>query len=628
MCGIAGILSQDPNGLPFAPEHILDAMLSSQAHRGPDGSGKVFLTYPDLHLSLGHRRLSVIDLSESGHQPMPNVDKSFWISSNNEIYNYRELRKELSSQYNFRSQSDTEVLLYAFQKWGAQALDRLRGMFAFGIWDVERKSLFLARDRLGVKPLYYYHDSKSLIFASEIRSLLATGLIAKKIDPQGLYQYLAFGRLQAPNSMIQGIKELPPGHYCEWREGEVVEKPYWVLEKKRNGSIPAPSLEIARNAIESAVQSHLVSDVPVGSFLSGGIDSSALVSLVSKVSKDNRTLSVVFGEKTHDESVYARLLASQTNSNHSEFLITDGELLQSLPDFLNAMDQPTVDGVNVYMISRRAKELGWKVALSGLGSDEIFGGYNSFQLFPQLIRLLNLPQSLQKVLSKTLKLLKPFTSFNADKYIKLIDLLDKKYGEAQAWYLFRSLFSSDDLQSLFNDKSMFQKQSLRHFENTVHIRDKIKDWDLFDQISYLEITQYMAPTLLKDADVMGMSHGLEIRVPFMDHPLVESIFSFPANFKNSGNVPKSLLVNSLVGLIPEEVVNRKKMGFTLPFETWMRHSMRAEIESVLKTPVPALNELLDEKGVQIIWQRFLDEKTSWSRPWTLYVLKKWALLHL
>jgi asparagine synthase (glutamine-hydrolysing) len=627
MCGIAGILRQDPNGLPFDPEHTLDAMLSSQAHRGPDGSGKVFLTYPDLHLSLGHRRLSVIDLSESGHQPMSNLDKSFWISSNNEIYNYRELRKELSFQFNFRSQSDTEVLLYAFQYWGIQALDRLRGMFAFGIWDVERKSLFLARDRLGIKPLYYFHDSKSLIFASEIRSLLATGLIAKKIDPQGLYQYLAFGRLQAPHSMIEGIRELPPGHYCEWRDGKLVEKPYWELDKQ-GGSIPASFLKIARNAVESAVQSHLVSDVPVGAFLSGGIDSSAVVSLMSKVSADNHTLSVVFGEKTHDESAYAQLSASNANSSHSEFLITDSELLESLPGFLKAMDQPTVDGVNVYMISRRAGELGWKVALSGLGADEIFGGYNSFQILPRLNRLLNLPQSLQKVFSKILKLVKPYSSFNADKYTKLIDLIDNNYGEAQAWYLFRNLFSQNDLQSLFHDKSMFQEQSFRHFENTVRIRDRIKDWDLFDQISYLEITQYMAPTLLKDADVMGMHHGLEIRVPFMDHPLVETILSFPENFKTSGKIPKSLLVNSLSGLIPDDVVNRKKMGFTLPFESWMKHSMRAEIESVLMTPVPALNEFLDEKGVQKIWQRFLDGKTSWSRPWILYVLKKWATLHL
>jgi len=350
--------------------------------------------------------------------------------------------------------------------------------------------------------------------------------------------------------------------------------------------------------------------------------------LMSEFNEDNRTLSVVFGEEAHDESAYARLSASHANSKHSEFLITGNELQQSLPDFLGAMDQPTIDGANVYMISRRARELGWKVALSGLGADEIYGGYRSFQLLPQLNRLLKSPQSLQNVLSSLLQLLKVFSLNNTDKINKLIDLFDNKYGESHPWYLFRSLFSHDDLQSLFQDKSMFLKQSLRHFENTVRIRDRIKEWDMFDQISYLEITQYMAPTLLKDADVMGMHHGLEIRVPFMDHPLVETILSFPPQVKNSGNTPKSLLVDSLAGAIPRDVINRKKMGFTLPFETWMKHSMRAEIESVLMTPVPSLNEFLDETGVHLIWQRFLKGKTSWSRPWALYVLKKWALLHL
>ncbi len=628
MCGIAGILSQDPNGLPFAPEEILDAMLRLQEHRGPDDFGKVLLPYPEsLHLSLGHRRLSVIDLSTSGHQPMTNSDKSFWITSNNEIYNYQAIRKELSSRYHFKSQSDTEVLLYAFQNWGIQALDRLRGMFAFGIWNVERKSMILARDRLGVKPLYYYHDSKNLIFASEVRSLLATGLIQRKIDPQGLFQYLSFGRLQAPHTMIEGIRELPPGHYCEWVNGKLEEKPYWELDKCRESGI-TPSIESAQKAIESAVQSRMVSDVPVGAFLSGGIDSSAVVALMTKSNPETQTLSVVFGEKEFDESKYARISANKSNSRHNEFQIQDMELRDSLPDFLNSMDQPTVDGVNVFMVSRQAKELGWKVALSGLGGDELFGGYDSFKLLPQLNKIASLPKCIRKIASCLLKSLLLIPQIQSDKYSKIKDLLDSDYKGTQAWYLFRSLFTDSDLKSLFHDSTLFYKESSLHYENTALIQDKIKGWDLFDQISYLEITQYMTPTLLKDADVMGMCNGLEIRVPFTDHLLVESILSFPEKFKMDGNTPKPLLVKAMGDDIPKEIISRKKMGFTLPFETWMKGSLREEVESVLMTPVAPLSEFLNEKGVQAVWHRFLEGKTSWSRPWAIYVLKKWANQHL
>ena len=627
MCGIAGILSQDPNNLPSPPDDILEKMLSRLEHRGPDDSGKIDLSFPQCGLSLGHQRLSVIDLSKNGRQPMSNQEKSFWIVSNNEIYNYQEIRSELTPKYSFRSRSDTEVLLYAFQHWGMQAFERLRGMFAFGIWDSQRKSLILARDRLGVKPLYYYHDSKNLIFASELRAILASELIQPKLDTQGLFQYLSFGRLQAPHSMIEGIRELPPGHYCEWIDGHFEEKPYWEL-KKHDGPQYTPSIENTKNSIESAVESRLASDVPVGLFLSGGIDSSALLSIMSKFSPNNQSLSLAFVEQAYDESNYARISANASNSEHHEIKIRSNDLIESLPLFLDAMDQPTIDGVNIFMISRHAKKLGWKVAVSGLGSDELFGGYDSFKMFPLLKKIAGLPEFILENTSSLFNLFLTIPALQSDKSSKIKDLFDRNFCGSMSWHLLRSLFNHRSLQSLFNDKSIFDAEYMKHYENTVRIEDKIKHWSLFDQVSYLEITQYMTPTLLKDADVMGMKNGLEIRVPFTDHLLVEKVLSFPSNFKTEGKAPKPLLLKALEDSLPREIVNRRKMGFTLPFEDWLKGPLKTEIESVLLTPVSPLSEYLNESGVHKIWEQFMKGKTSWSRPWSIYVLKKWADKHI
>ncbi|QPJ65905.1 MAG: asparagine synthase (glutamine-hydrolyzing) [Candidatus Nitrohelix vancouverensis] len=626
MCGVAGILAFQPQNLPEPPEILLDRMLSRLEHRGPDGQRSVVLKdTADLWVGFGHSRLSIIDLSDAGRQPMSDSESSVWISSNNEIYNYKELRRELESSVTFRSDSDTEVLLHTIKDDLANGLNRLRGMFAFGYWDSARETLSLARDRLGVKPLYYYQDENCLIFASEIRSILATGIPAKTLKPQSVFQFLSFGRPLAPDTLIEGIKELRPGHLAIWNSGDFHEESWWnpaSFSIKQQADIE----KSAKEHLQSAVNSRLVSDVPVGVFLSGGMDSCAVASLCPPPRP--RSLSMSFSESAYDESVYARETAEFLNLDHQKINISPDEALQSLPDFIAAMDQPTLDGLNVFLISRQARANGWKVALSGLGGDELFGGYPSFQLLPKLARYQNLLNCLPRSFVKGMSaLLRKFSRNDRD--TKLLRWMSGDHSGPHPWFLLRSLFSGSELNQLWENEGDLEAETELHWRRAQLLVDSVADWDLLNQVSFLEATQYMVPTLLKDADVMGMSQGLEIRVPWVDHLLVEWMFSLSANekFKIQGPL-KPLMYKALQGNWPEGMDKRRKAGFTLPFEVWMRGELREEMERILFTHVPILDPYLQDKGVRRVWDQFLKGRTAWSRPWAIYVLKKWVLRNI
>ena len=626
MCGIAGILD---NNSKISPERLANGfqmLLDALEHRGPDDRGEVKIKGKNgLNLNLGHQRLSIIDPSQGGHQPMSNNDSTLWISTNSEIYNYRELRDDLEHEYNFRSKSDTEVLLRSYEVWGLDCLKKIRGMFAFAIWDDTNNKLILARDRIGIKPLYYFSKNNIFVFSSELRSILASKIDKPGINPTGIFQYLSYGRMGSIDSILDSIMELPPGHFLVADKHGIKVQKYWdPFNENKLKQSPTKIVQRIGSCLDEVARQHLVSDVPIGAFLSGGIDSSAVVSmLTANTSAPIRTISVTFQDKDYDESKYSSLFANRLGTNHHELLLSERDLIKNLSPALASMDQPTVDGINTYMISQAAKNMGLKVALSGLGGDELFAGYNSFSLVPRLNKikkiLNSLPTGLRKQLSNLASRLMP----PSDKSAKLNHLIKGQYNGAHVYFLFRSLFCEQEPGSLFSDPLILKKEITNNLNRTQELIDSHSGLSPVDLVSYLEMTHYMSTTLLRDTDMMSIAHGLESRVPLLDHKLVELMFSIPSNMKIKQGIPKPLLVNSLTRKLPEFIVRRKKMGFTLPFEVWMRGEMRREIESVLLSRSEKLPDFISQDGVEKIWSNFLDKRCSWSRPWSLYVLKKW-----
>ena len=627
MCGIAGILDNNSKKSPESLTKALQMMLDALEHRGPDDRGELQIA-PEKNVSLymGHQRLSIIDPGQGGHQPMSNDDSTIWISTNSEIYNYKELKHELIHSYDFHSNSDTEVLLRSYEKWGLDCLKKIRGMFAFALWDGPNKRLILARDRIGIKPLYYYSKKNIFIFSSELRSIIASKIDKPSINPTGVFQYLSYGRVGSIETILDSIIELPPGHFLVADKNGISVQRYWDLfhEIKSVQSFPS-TIQKIRSCLEEIVKQHLLSDVSIGAFLSGGIDSSAVVSMATaNTPTPIQTLAITFKDKNYDESKYSSLFADSLGTRHHKLLLSEEDLVKNLSPALASMDQPTVDGINTYIISQAARSIGLKVALSGLGGDELFAGYDSFSLVPRLKKIKQilsfLPFGLRKQLSCILSRLMP----PSDKLTKLTHLIRGQYNGAHVYFLFRALFCEQELGSLFSDPFIQEKEIRKNLNHTQEVIDSHSDLSPLNLISYLEITQYMATTLLRDTDMMSMAHGLEIRVPLMDHKLVELMFSIPPNIKMKQGIPKPLLVNSLSKKLPEFIVRRKKMGFTLPFEVWMREKMRSEVESVLLSPSEKLSGFISQDGVQKTWDNFLKKRCSWSRPWSLYVLKKWV----
>ena len=469
MCGIAGLIDFSNGKLPGYEDHsgkVLRIMLDHLRHRGPDDRGEEKFEVEDgPPVYLGHQRLSIIDLTKTGHQPMPNDSRRIWISTNSEIYNFKELRQELSNRnYNFRSSSDTEVLLKAYEEWGVECLEQLRGMFAFAIWDDRKKVLFLARDRLGIKPLYYFSSRDCFLFASEVRALAATGLPGTSLNTTGLFHFLSFGSLSAPDTLWESIKELPAANYLLVTTDSVEQKKYWdPLTPLENPS--GSPIDLLKNTLKESIKLRQISDVPLGAFLSGGIDSSAVVSLMDQeTDHPAETLSVIFKEPEYDESLYSEKVSELLGTHHRALELKESDLINALPEAISAMDQPTVDGINTFLISKCARDTGWKVALSGIGGDELFGGYDSFRRVPGLLgfeRFLNaLPRSWPPFLGNCLKRFLPAS----DKNNKLGHFVSGQKSGSHCYFLMRALFCEDRVLSLFQDKSCARKENLKHLE--------------------------------------------------------------------------------------------------------------------------------------------------------------------
>jgi asparagine synthase (glutamine-hydrolysing) len=628
MCGIVGILARKTQ----IPAEVLEQATRSLAHRGPDDSGTVLLKDAEpepLEIGLGHRRLAILDLSPLGHQPMQDPVTGNWIVFNGEIYNFRELRKELEAAgVEFKSHSDTEVILAAYRAWGDSCLTRLGGMFAFALWDAPRKRLLLARDPMGIKPLYYHQADQTFIFASEVRTLLRTGLVPRKVDPTAVLSYLAFGSVYEPWTIVEGVRAVPPGHLLTVQNGSLSIREYWnPLPSSSTESEPASGNGTATASrlpalLRDAVLSHLVSDVPVGVFLSGGIDSSALVAVLSHNGVRANTFSLVFQEQEFNEGKYSREIARRFRSEHHEIPVSQQDTLAAMPEALCAMDQPTIDGINTYLVSAKTRAAGVKVALTGLGADELFAGYSNFRRVPRMEAVSKRFGRLPKLVRRPLSVSVARFMGKGDRSRKLAELATDRESIVHPYFLARMLFGAAEREGLFAapDYQALQQSINRGLQESI-----TESWSLdpVNRVSYLESRWYMRNTLLRDSDFMSMAHGLELRVPFLDRALVEACFRIPGDKKLQGDSPKSLLLASLGVELPREIVNRPKRGFTLPFERWLRGEMRPFVEdTLLKSDWDETS--ISASAVREVWDRFLAGKTSWSRPWSLFVLKHWC----
>lgn len=636
MCGIFGIVSDKS---PDEINHALRAATNAIKHRGPDDEGIEIIHRADDGLIAGfaHRRLSILDLSPAGHQPMRDQSTGNWITYNGEVFNFREVRQRLAGRgLSFNSDSDTEVVLKGFGKFGLEAIADWRGMFAFGFWDAGSRQLTLVRDRLGIKPLYYYHDGKTFLFASEIRALLASGMIPRKLSAAALDGFQAFGSIQQPLTIIENVYSVLPGHALTFSNGEIISKPYWQLRAERS----SPEINDERALSEEvgallreAVRLRMVSDVPVGIFLSGGIDSSAVVAMLRHANANRlKTFSVCFTEQEFSEREHAQRVARKYETDHTEVLLTANDLLESLPSALNAMDQPSVDGINSYVVSEAASRAGLKVAISGLGGDEVFAGYSFFKTIARDEHLRGLIQSVPFGLRRAAATAIQSAS-RGNRASKLGSLLGSERLGEHAVMLHRQLFTegqrlklskTDHSDSVKRDLAMIAAWTAQRLANCA-------DADPVNQASALELSGYLANTLLRDTDTMSMAHGLEVRVPLIDHLVVERLLAIPGWQKlreGDSKWPKWLLV-AAAGDLPREIVSRSKRGFELPFKHWLLGALRNQVETVLcdeKSGV--LGSWLNPSAVRKVWEDFTNGRASWSRVWSLYVLSEWTRLNL
>jgi len=621
MCGINGIISI---GEKESRQKCLEKMNQKLKHRGPDDDG----TYSDDYISLGQTRLSIIDLSSAGHQPMHSEDGNYSIVFNGEIYNYLELKNYLIDQnfpINFKTKTDTEILLYAYIYLKEKCLEHLNGMFAFCIYNHQTKEVFIARDRLGIKPLYYAFNDRKLIFSSEIRSILESKLFAFNLDTDSLVDYIRYQTVHAPNTIIEQIKMLETGHYIKFNINNInpVFTEYWSIIKNRkiNNTITYnEAKEITKEKLSQAVKKRLVADVPFGAFLSGGIDSSAIVALMSKENNAQvNTFSITFEEEEYSEAPYARMIAEKYNTKHHEIKLNVNDFLKEVPNALSSMDHPSGDGPNTYVVSKATKNAGITMALSGLGGDEVFAGYDVFKRafsFNKTNWIKYIPTPIRKTLAKFYLMQRQ--GVQAEKIAEILGAKD--FSLATFYASTRKMFVEENVKRIFSFP-VHQDNYVEKLFNT-NLKNFDSKNELISQISFAEISTYMQNVLLRDTDQMSMAVALEVRVPFLDYELVEFVTGLNDNIKFP-HTPKKLLVDCLGDLLPSEIVNRPKMGFTFPWKNWLKKEMKEFAEHHIEKL--SKRSQFNENEIKLLWNKFLndDSTVTWSRIWYLLVLNNW-----
>lgn len=597
MCRIAGLVDfnkgLDRQQLEELTLHIRDSM----AHGGPDDAG----IYVDKEkgVALAHRRLSILDLSSLGHQPMSTEGGEITITYNGEIYNFQEIKQDLLNKgYKFRSNTDTEVIIKAYLEWGENTFHKLSGMFAFCLYDKNRKVIYLVRDHAGIKPLYYHLSSeKYLLFASEVKTF-KTFDKGWEVNRDWNIYFLIFGHIPEPFTTLKNVYMLPKGSFLKVdlqnNNYQIEEYTSFTFSNTINNHDNA--VKSVKEIFTKAVNRHLISDAPIGVFLSGGIDSSLVAIVASRFMGENlRTLSIIFNEKDYTEEKYQKIVHDKIKSKHSTKIVTQNDFINNLGDIFSAMDQPTVDGINTYFISQCAKEQGLKAVLSGIGGDELFGGYPSFSRIDNFWIFKSW---------KRKKLFRLFEYIDNDR-LKRISFLSIKNPLAY-YLLFRGFFTLNFIMDYLG----VDRTDIERALEKVYLNDK-SAMGSKNFVSYLETDLYMKNQLLKDTDFFSMWHSLEIRVPFLDKELMNTVFSISEAIKFHTGQPKYLITKAFEDILPKEIIFREKAGFSFPFQIWMKNNLHN-----LSNFIPNQNKKITKK----VLDKFGNGKLHWSRFWALVVM--------
>ena len=617
MCGIAGTVRFD--GDATAEDRRLVACMSAlQANRGPDGEG----IHAQGSVVLGHRRLSIVDLRTTANQPMPNETGDLWVTFNGEIYNYRELRDDLKNAgHFFATTSDTEVLIHGYEQWGGEGLvKRLRGMFAFGIYDARAIAargaaprFFAARDRLGIKPFYYLNRGARFAFASEVKSLLQSGAAAPVADASALSAFLSLGSVPGPRTWLRDVECLPPGHSLAITGTRVEVHKYWDLAYTGEGA-SAAEMQIPA-ILNDSVRRHLLADVPVGVFLSGGVDSAGIAYLASRGrTAPLRTLTVVFDEEEFTEAAEARDLARAFGTDHHEIRVTAEDFRRELPAFLNSVDQPTADGVNTYFVSMAARRLGLKVVLSGVGGDEVFFGYRHYRALIEGSGLLGgyarCPSPVRRMLGLGASL---FAGMGGAVKWQRFDYCGARPLDESLYLLVRGFLPPARVRRLLGTTESAVGDSLDRSFEAIRVFGE-NGVPQSSRFHYIEMKRYLHDQLLRDSDVFSMAHSIELRVPLLDHLLVEAGCGLGPASRISPGVNKPSLVEAIDHPSISAAARRPKRGFILPFARWMAEHAGEMEERALA------GQLLDPAEVRDCWKDFRSGRLHWSGAWSTVVL--------
>ncbi|HRH44232.1 MAG TPA: asparagine synthase (glutamine-hydrolyzing) [Pyrinomonadaceae bacterium] len=607
MCGIAGLIHQNP-------ENYISQMLKSIEHRGYDNEG-VFISQSfgneQLKTCLGHRRLSIIDTTSAGHQPFFSANKRFVFTYNGELYNYLDIKKELEAKgYQFKTDSDTEVLINAFQEWNVDCLTKLNGMFAFAVWDELEKSLILVRDRAGIKPLYYAKVGEKFVFASEIKAILASKLIKAELDFEGLHQFLTFLWTVPPNTLFKNIYQLPPAHFLVWKNGEISVKEWWDLDfsREEKGKSENYWREQVLETLDKSVQLEMIADVPLGAFLSGGVDSSAIVALMTKHSKNISTYTTGISAEDlqfdiiPDDVEWSRKVAQILPIDYHETLLTP-DLTELLPKLVYHMDAPVIDmAIPSFLISEQSRQT-QKVMLSGMGGDEVFAGYPR-QMAMKIAGMTDfIPSAVRKPLMKTIdswlvggkkgKFTAPLR--NAKKFAR-------SAGEdfEQRYLGFGTYFSDEMKNRLYSSNLRDNQKNFDAFRFHKKYFENCKAASPLNRLLYVDFKTFMPALNLDTTDKTSMAANLEVRVPFLNHEIVSLSERIPTDLKIKGIKRKYILKKAAESLLPKEVIWRKKAGFGAPIRSWLRTSLKPMIDDLLSEETIKRRGLFDSNEVQKI----------------------------
>jgi asparagine synthase (glutamine-hydrolysing) len=621
MCGIAGKLLMAPDGRVQRAD--IQAMLDPIAHRGPDGQG----IHLDGNAGLGHLRLSIIDLG-TGAQPMCNEDETVWIAFNGEIYNYKDLRDRLLARgHVFRSHSDTEVIIHLYEDMGMECVGELRGMFAFAIWDSKRRRLFIARDRVGIKPLYYCQTRQAFYFASELKAIIADPAVSRDVSLAALRQFLSFYYLPGEDTLFRSIKKLLPGHSLVVENGQVTIRQYWDLQftNERWSQPFDKAVEELRSLLGSTVRDHMMADVPVGILLSGGMDSSAVLSFaVHGTAKRVKTFTMGFdGDQVVDERPYARLAAQKFGTEHYDLSISAEDFWNFLPVYVSHMEEPVCEppAVALYYVSKLARNH-VKVLLSGEGGDEAFAGYPNY---PNMMRLEQIGAAAG-----------PFARM-AGSGVALAGRLSgdgrvERYGEALGQPLSSQYFSRSSGPTAFFNRRARQFFTPEFLNNTAsvsaagfvtNLTRRIHDEPLLNQMLYVDTKTWLPDDLLVKADKITMANSLELRVPLLDHVVLEFAASLPPDFKVRGRETKRILKSAFAGVLPPEVIRRKKAGFPVPYEKWLRGELKERIDAILLSDQAAARGYFAPKEVGRLLQANAPDGKYSKEVFSLLVIELW-----